>query len=148
MACASAGLFSLLICCCLQVTHGSDYCYYRYYYRKYYCYYDTYMEDDSVAGLVVGLIILAVVIAVVVCILKAKYNRSRVVSFSGNAGTTAVQVNNVNTFNHAPPPPHPGHGFGPQQPGYGGPQPGYGYPPPNQPMYGGGNPAYPPGQIY
>lgn len=48
----------------------------------------------------VGLIILAVVIAVVVCILKAKYNKSRVVSFSGNAGTTAVQVNNVNTFNH------------------------------------------------
>ncbi|XP_062614780.1 protein shisa-4-like [Saccostrea cucullata] len=143
-----AGFFAVLFAFCLQTLESASYCYYRYAYSRYYCYYYYYYDisddESSLGGLIAGLIVLAIVVGVVVCLIKAKHNRSRVVALSGNTGTS-VHVSNVNTVHHAPPPPQYGH-MAPQ-PGYGQPHPGF-MQAPNQPMYGGGNPAYPPGHHY
>ncbi|XP_048741551.2 uncharacterized protein LOC125655336 [Ostrea edulis] len=133
----TAGLFAVFLNLCFRFVDGEAYCYYRYYYQNYYCYYTYTVDNGSLSGIIGGVISLLIIIGVVACIIRAKYNRSRVVAISGNTGTS-VNVTSVNTVSHAPPPP-------PQH--Y--PQPNYGFAPqPNQPMYAGGNPAYPPGHHY
>ncbi|XP_052677969.1 uncharacterized protein LOC128158986 [Crassostrea angulata] len=132
-----AGFVALLFSCLLQFIGAETYCYYRYYYRKYYCYY--YMESDSVGGIVAGSIALVIIIVVVSVVVRAKHRQSVVTPISSGGAHISTVNTNINTNIHVPPPPHPG---------YGPPQPMEGYMPhPNQPMYHGGNPAYPPGHY-
>lgn len=133
-----AGLIGLLFSCFLQLLGAETYCYYRYYYRRYYCYY--YMESDSLGGLIAGSIALVIIIVVVIVVVRAKHRQTVVTPISSGGAHISTVNTNVNTTIHAPPT-YP-------QPGYGPPPPMGGYmAQPNQPMYHGGNPAYPPGHY-